>query len=135
MKRFTHLLSSLLLPILLGAEKPSLEAIEKQLSRPILAADQSLEEVQAYCESRVPDVPEFKKPETWLKESARIRREVLDKVVFRGEEAKAWRNAESKVVWDEVIEGLPGYRIKKLRFEILRGNRRIAGLSNKEVAF
>ena len=91
------------------------------MSRPILTADQSLEEVQAFCESRVPDVPEFKKPETWLKESARIRREVLDKIVFRGKEAKQWRDAKSKVVWDEVIEGLPGYRIRKLRFEILPG--------------
>ena len=90
MKRFTHLLSSLLLPILLGAEKPSLEAIDKQLSRPILTADQSLEEVQAFCESRVPDVPEFKKSEAWLKELARIRLEVLDKIVFRGKEAKQW---------------------------------------------
>jgi len=121
MKRFTHLFSSLLLPIFLGAEKPSLEAIEKQLSRPILAVDQSLEEVQAFCESRVPDVPEFKKSEAWLKELARIRLEVLDKIVFRGKEAKQWRDAKSKVVWDEVIEGLPGYRIRKLRFEILPG--------------
>ena len=111
----------LLLPCFLFSAAPSEKNIEKQLAKRILKNDQSLEEVQTYCEIRVPSVPEFKKPETWLEESARIRREVLDKVVFRGKEAQAWRNAESKVVWDEAIEGLPGYRIKKLRFEIIPG--------------
>ena len=111
----------LLLPSLLFSATPSLEEIEKQLARRILTADQSLEEVQAFCESRVPDVPEFKHPEEWLKESNRIRSEVLDKIVFRGKQAKRWRTAKSKAIWDEVIEGLPGYRIRKLRFEIVPG--------------
>jgi len=111
----------LLLPCFLFSATPSVEEIEKELAQPILKNDQSLEEVQAFCENRVPDVPEFKKPEEWLAESVRIRREVLDKIVFRGKQAKAWREAESKVVWDEVIEGLPGYRIRKLRFEIVPG--------------
>ncbi|SVC54567.1 uncharacterized protein METZ01_LOCUS307421, partial [marine metagenome] len=111
----------LLLPSFLFSATPSVEEIEKQLAQPILKNDQSLEEVQAFCESRVPDVPNFKKPDEWLKESNRIRSEVLDKIVFRGKQAKQWRTAKSKVIWDEVIEGLPGYRIRKLRFEIVPG--------------
>ena len=111
----------LLLPSFLFSATPSVEEIEKQLAKRILKNDQSLEEVQAFCESRVPDVPNFKKPDEWLKESNRIRNEVLDKIVFRGKQAKQWRTAKSKVIWDEVIEGLPGYRIRKLRFEIVPG--------------
>ena len=118
---FSFIFVCLLLPSLLFSATPSLEEIEKQLARRILTADQSLEEVQVYCENRVPDVPDFKKPEEWLKESTRIRLEVLDKIVFRGRDAKQWRDAKSKVVWDKVIEDLPGYRIRKLRFEILPG--------------
>jgi cephalosporin-C deacetylase-like acetyl esterase len=121
MKRLAPLLLTLLLPMLHGTVKPSIEDIEKQLSKPILTADQSLKEVQAFCESRVPAVPGLKEPNAWLKESIRIRREVLDKIVFRGTEGKKWRNAKTKVMWGEVLENLPGYRIRKLRFEILPG--------------
>ena len=81
------LLPYLLLPSLLFSAKPSVEEIEKQLAQRILTADQSLKEVQAFCETRVPDMPDIKNPQEWLKESNRIRREVLDKIVFRGKQA------------------------------------------------
>ncbi|SVD86230.1 uncharacterized protein METZ01_LOCUS439084, partial [marine metagenome] len=111
MKHLAPLLPSFLLPTLLALANPPVGEIEKQLSRRILTAGQALEEVQVFCETRVPDVPAFKDPKAWLKESARIRSEVLDKIVFRGGEAKEWRDAKPKVVWGKVIEDLPGYRI------------------------
>src|SRR6185437_6311588 len=49
-----------------------------------------------------------------------MRQETLECVVFRGEAAK-WRDAETQVVWLDTIEGGPGYRIKKLRYEALPG--------------
>ena len=121
MKHLAPLLPSFLLPTLLALANPPVGEIEKQLSRRILTAGQALEEVQVFCETRVPDVPAFKDPKAWLKESARIRSEVLDKIVFRGGEAKKWRDAKPKVVWGKLIEDLPGYRIRKLRFQILPG--------------
>jgi len=111
----------LLLPSLLFSATLSVEEIERQLAKRILKGGQPLEEVQAFCESRVPDVPAFGKPEDWIRESDRIRQAVLEKVIFRGKEAKVWRDAEPKVEWDGVMEGLPGYRIRKLRFEIIPG--------------
>ena len=44
----------------------------------------------------------------------------MNKVVFRGRAAK-WRNTPLKVKWGDTLENLPGYRIKKLKFECLPG--------------
>src|SRR5262249_49094346 len=52
--------------------------------------------------------------------AAATRAAVLDKVVYRGE-AAAWRDAQTKVEWQDTIKGGPGYRIKKLRYEALPG--------------
>ena len=56
----------------------------------------------------------------WEKHADRIRKDVLDNVVFRGEAAN-WRTAKTKVEWLETIDGGPGYKIKKLRYEALPG--------------
>ena len=49
-----------------------------------------------------------------------MRAETLRKVVYRGEAAK-WREAPTRVEWQETIPGGPGYRIKKLRYEAVPG--------------
>ena len=56
----------------------------------------------------------------WEKLADKIRQDVLDHVVFRGEAAQ-WRTAKTKDEWQETIEGGPGYKIKKLRYEVLPG--------------
>src|SRR5947209_8011448 len=53
-------------------------------------------------------------------EIAGRRAETLAKVVFRGE-AAAWRDTATKVDWLGTIEGGPGYRIKKLRYQVVPG--------------
>ena len=45
---------------------------------------------------------------------------MLERIVYRGEAAR-WRDAETKVEWLDTIEGGPGYRIRKLRYEALPG--------------
>lgn len=90
------------------------------LSRPILEEKQTMEEVQRYCESRIPPPPRFDSADQWQAEAERLRARVLEKIVFRGEAAK-WRDAPTKVEWLETIPGGPGYRIKKLRYEALPG--------------
>jgi hypothetical protein len=100
-----------------AAEKGAVQALlEHEIIGPHLAAT----EVQDYLEARLPRLPEVSSQAAWEKEADRIRREVLDRVVFRGEAAR-WRDAAVGVEWQETIPGGPGYRIKKLRYEALPG--------------
>ncbi|HEY6169505.1 MAG TPA: acetylxylan esterase [Verrucomicrobiae bacterium] len=95
--------------------------IREWLERPILAPDQPLHEVQAFCEARVPLMPAVRSVAEWERYAEKTRRDVLDKVVFRGARARRWRDAKTDVVWLETIPGGPGYRITKLRYEALPG--------------
>lgn len=107
---------SLLLPAMLFAQD---SAIQTALSKPVLAAGQPLVEVQVYTASRVRSMPSVATREQWDEESRRIRSEVLERVVFRGE-AQRWRDAKTRVEWQETLSG-PGYQVKKLRYEAIPG--------------
>ena len=50
----------------------------------------------------------------------RLRRDVLEQIVFRGR-AKEWRDARCGVAWLDTIPGGPGYQIRKFRYEALPG--------------
>ena len=65
-------------------------------------------------------MPRVKNLDEWEAAAKKMRADVLEKVVFRGK-AKEWRDAKGKVEWLETIEGGPGYRIRKLRYEALPG--------------
>ncbi len=94
--------------------------LEELLQREIIGAVLPLAEVQRYCEDRVPQMPKVESADAWEAEAERLRAAVLEKIVYRGQAAK-WRNAETKVQWLKTIDGGPGYRIKKLRYEALPG--------------
>jgi dienelactone hydrolase len=103
----------------IGADGLS-DFVEGILSRPIISADLGLAEVRLFAEAKVSRMPEIKDLASWQALADRMRRETLDNVVYRGE-AKKWREAPTRVEWQETIEGGPGYRIKKLRYEIAPG--------------
>ncbi len=92
--------------------------VEDWLGREIIGTNQTLTDVQAYTESRVPLMPAVRGVGEWERLAKRLRRQTLEGVIFRGEAAR-WRDAKTKVEWLDTIEGGPGYRIKKLRFEAL----------------
>ena len=124
MTRFTVLATSLLLGSTLAgagrvhsADPSELKAL---LEREIVGSLLPMAEVQRYCDQRVPPMPEAQSVAEWEAEANRIRTAVLEGIVYRGEAAK-WRDATAKVEWMETIEGGPGYRIKKLRYEALPG--------------
>jgi len=94
--------------------------IKALLEREIIGPALSLAEVQRFCEERVPEMPELSTAAEWEAEAERLRRAVLERIVYRGQAAR-WRDAETKVEWLETVEGGPGYRIKKLRYEALPG--------------
>jgi len=94
--------------------------IGKALSEEIIGSDLALEEVRVFNESRVPEMPRVRTAAEWKTKAAEYRKNILDKVIFRGSAAK-WRNTPLKVEWGETIENLPGYRVKKLKFEAVNG--------------
>ena len=115
-------LLSLFLAASIFAADPS--PVADFLKRPLLPADEVTLEVRDHVRPKVPRlVPPgtptspIKTAADWEKESERLRQEVLSKVIFRGEAAK-WRDAKVRVEWLDTINE-SGYRIKKLRFEIL----------------
>ena len=66
--------------------------------------------------------PGFKLPdaETWEEEAGRLRRTMLEEVIFKGV-PDAWRNGAPDVEWSDVIETGKGYRIRKLTYRALPG--------------
>ena len=109
---------SLLLAFAVRGESPDIAAL---LRHPILDANLPLAEVQAFTESQVPPMPPVKSLAEWERVAQQMRRDVLDKVVFRGEAARQWRDARTKTEWLETMDGGPGYHIRKLRYEALPG--------------
>jgi hypothetical protein len=103
----------------LGAAE--VEPLKAFLSRPIIGDELSKTEVENYCEAHVPRMPKVETLAAWEAEAERMRADAIEKIVFRGEEAKKWRDAQTKVEWLDTIPGGPGYRIKKLRYEALPG--------------
>jgi dienelactone hydrolase len=114
---------SLVLAFACGAVLQAAEENEKLvglLEREVTGIVLPEAEAQRYCEARIPRMPKIESAESWTKEAGRLRGEILDKVVYFGE-ATRWRDANTKVEWLETIEGGPGYRIRKLRYEALPG--------------
>jgi dienelactone hydrolase len=102
------------------ASKPKADAVASALAREIIGPRQTLAESKEYASSLVPRMPEVKTVAEWESYAASTRAEVFRRVIFRGE-AAAWRDAKTRVEWLDTIEGGPGYKIKKLRYEALPG--------------
>lgn len=102
------------------ADDPPASPVETALAREILDKGKAMADVQAFAEARIPRMPEVRSAEEWTRRADRYRADVFSRVIFRGE-AAAWRDAETRVEWLETIEGGPGYRIRKLRFEAIPG--------------
>lgn len=94
--------------------------LQELLPVPILGSNQPMAEVQRFTEQTVPPMPSVRTAAEWDKVARRLRRDVLDKVVFRGE-AERWRDAKTKMEWLEAFDGGDGYRLRKVRYEALPG--------------
>lgn len=94
--------------------------LEKTLQTPDVSAYQ----LRQYLMNRVPPLPLMADAGKWTAEAGRIRRHLLDDVVFHGWPAE-WVNASPKFVSVGVLEG-KGYRIRKLRYEIVPGFESVA---------
>src|SRR5689334_1438946 len=94
-------------------------SFENALAKPILAAIQPLVEVQVYTASHVKSMPLVSSAQQWTQMKEQLRRQLLNEVVLRGEGRK-WADAKTRVEWLDVIPG-NGYRIKRLRYEVIPG--------------
>lgn len=95
--------------------------LQPYLAREIVGPVLPIAEVQRYCVERVPAMGSYATADAWQADADRMRADVLEKIVFRGELARQWRDAEKKVEWLDTIEGGPGYSIRKFRYEALPG--------------
>ena len=94
--------------------------LQRVLNEPILDPNTTLHETRALVTARVPRVPKFDSVAAWEEASQKWRQDLLTHVVLRGEAAN-WHDAKLGVEWLDEIEGGPGYRIRKLRYEALPG--------------
>lgn len=119
--RFCFVLTTLLFGLnchsLLGDEK---SAIDSLLTFPLIDAAVPQEQVERFCEAKVARVPVTESTEQWQTAVEQWRKDMFDKVIFRGQ-ARQWRELPTDIVWLDEIQGGPGYRIKKLRYQILPG--------------
>src|SRR5258706_10618285 len=90
--------------------------VKEILGEGIIGPKQGMMDVQDYCEARILGMPAVKNKEEWEGLAKKMRADVLDHVVFRGEAAK-WRNYRGKVQWMGTIAGGEGYSIRKVRYE------------------
>ena len=90
------------------------------LAHEITGTKQSMIEVADYADGLIPRMPEVKSLAEWEAYANRVRAQVLQRVIFLGE-AKAWRDAKTKVEMLDTIDGGPGYKIRKLRYEAIPG--------------
>jgi hypothetical protein len=112
----TRLLLSFVAWLPLAAQTQSLD---DALTRPILAVNQPLVEVQVYSASHVKSMPLADTAEEWTKTKELLRQRVLNEVILRGA-GRRWAEAKTRVQWLDVLPG-NGYRIKRLRYEVIPG--------------
>src|SRR5437870_11299725 len=97
MRRIAALLLTLLLQgsLSAAAQDPDLKGV---LAREIIGPAAAMEELQAHLETRILTLPQVNSAAEGEATTAKIRAEVLDKIIFRGEAAR-WRELPTVVEW------------------------------------
>jgi len=115
-----------ILPFLFGTEvvsiyaqvsKPYVEQALAQASRDVPSRQYQLQE---FLLKRIPQLPVPATPASWNAEEERIRKHVLDDLVYHGW-PRDWIDAAPQFEEMGIIETTHGYRIHKLRFEVVPG--------------
>src|SRR5438046_1219246 len=112
-----------------GQSEP--DAISQVLGEEILAPSVAVHEVKSYILSRVAPPPTVTSAQQWTEQAKRLRQHLLQDVVFHGW-PNEWVNAPPKFEDLGVIETGQGYRLRKLRYEIVPGFQSVAILYEPE---
>ncbi len=94
--------------------------IRRIVEPPLQTPDVVASELRRYLLRKAPQLPGSVSAGEWTKETVRLRRHLLDNVVFNGW-PRAWVDAPLKVEDLGLAPSGPGYRIRKLRYEIVPG--------------
>jgi len=100
--------------------RESTDRLDAVLRQPILESGAPLNEVRAYVTARLPKFTAPTSTSEWEKQTAAIRTQMFERVIFRGEALK-WRKAKTRVQWFDAIDGGPDYVIRKFRYEAVPG--------------
>jgi hypothetical protein len=101
-----------------AAAQATRSAIDPLLKQPLQSPTLVAEQLRHFMLSRAPELPRPSSPEEWRKEAERLRAHELS-VIYHGW-PQAWVDAKPK--FERVAEiARPGYRIVKLRYEIVPG--------------
>jgi hypothetical protein len=115
-----------LLPCLLGigaasgyaqVSKPYVEEVLAQPSRDVPSREYQLQE---FVLKSIPQLPTPTTPALWSAEEDRVRKHVLNDIAYHGW-PREWVDAAPKFEEVGIIETSHGYRIHKLRFEVVPG--------------
>ena len=88
------------------------------LNERLLDPEEIHREIGQFIKARIPPLSPPETLTAWQDESDRLRRRILDEVVFRGV-PNEWIEWKPEVVWGDSLETGEGYRIRKLRYEAL----------------
>jgi dienelactone hydrolase len=102
----------------LGQTSP--QKIQRFLETSLTTPDVVAAEIRQYLMARAPRLPQASSAEEWTRRAAELRRRMLDEVVFHGW-PKEWVDAPLKIEDLGVFATGPGYRMRKLRYEIVPG--------------
>ena len=114
------LLLVLIIAVLPGQGAGAQDDLAVSLGERIIDRTQVARELREFVSQRVPPLELAPSAATWQREASRLRRQVLQGVVFRGVPA-SWRRPSPAVVWLDRIETGHGYSIRMLRVEALPG--------------
>lgn len=105
--------------------------LQAVLGEEILAPSAALLQMKSFILSHVPPPPVATSAAEWTEESQRLRRHLLQDVVFHGWPPE-WVNSPSKFEDVGTIETHQGYRLRKLRYEVVPGFQSVAILYEPE---
>jgi hypothetical protein len=102
------------------AQTTSLSSVEQALEKPVQPFTVTEFQLQQYLMARIPPLPSPTTPAQWRTEEQRLRRYILDEIAYHGWPHE-WIDSAPRFEEVGVIETDHGYRIHKLRYEIVPG--------------
>src|SRR5688572_112048 len=125
MKFRTTSLALLLLASPLAVAQTTPRQIARILEVPLQTPDVVAFQLRQYLMKRAPKLPTLSTAQQWTLESKRLRKDLLEKVIFHGW-PREW--VEAPLRWENLgTEETPfGYRLRKIRYEIIPGFQSVA---------
>ncbi len=119
MKALQRTIALILFAGLAGAQTQTAQ-VRKFLESPLQTPDVVAFQLRQYLLKKVPQLPKASSAEQWTAESKRLRQDLLNNVIFHGW-PQEWVNGPLRVEDLGVIPSGKGYRMRKLRYEIVPG--------------